>query len=219
MQTANLIGCSATACTARTSSMLPDDLAISSAFLPEPGLTLAIIYGCNEKQKKYIIQRLETLELAYNHPTLLPGLLVQLESIRLIGMVEELLDKFALRAWVVDRELDLDMDKTQLSSFLKLCFESRDLRNQIQAVRKQLDKMVTETTKIGELMSQKRVEDSLATGEGKRLKSAGEQIILQLGEIANEFDDKINDCNMMIDNMSLTMQTASLACHRLPNSF
>jgi hypothetical protein len=79
--------------------------------------------------------------------------------------------------------------------------------------------MVTETTKIRELMSQKRVEDSLATGEGKRLKSAGEQIILQLGEIANEFDDKINDCNMMIDNMSLTMQTASLACHRLPNSF
>jgi hypothetical protein len=175
-------------------------------------LTLGIIYGCNEDQKKDIIQRLETLELAYNHPILLPGVLVQLESIRLVGMVEKLLDSFTLRAWGADCDLDLDMDKAKLSSFLKLCFESRDLKNQMQAVKRQLSRMVTEINKLGELVSQKSVEHLLAPGEGKRLKIAGEQIISQLGEIENGFDDKINDCNMMIDNMSLTMQTASLAC-------
>ncbi|KAE9363918.1 hypothetical protein N431DRAFT_550606 [Stipitochalara longipes BDJ] len=182
-------------CTARTSSLLHDDLGLSSTFLTEPGLNLAILYGCNEEQKEQIIHRLETLDLAYNHPMLLPGLLAQLERIRLVGMVDNLLDKFVLRG------------RTKLSSFLKLCFESRDLMNQIQAVKKQLAKMATETIKFGELISNKCVEDILSPDEEKRLKSAGEQIVSQLSEISDEFDEKVNDCKMVVDNMSLTMQT------------
>src|SRR5436305_3098751 len=106
------------------------------------------MYGCSETQKQRIIHRLRTLDLAYNHPTSLAGLVAELERIRLFGMVDNLLDNFALRAWA-DRELDLDMDKAKLSSFLKLCFESRDLMNQLQAVKKQLVKMTVETTKFG----------------------------------------------------------------------
>ncbi|KAN0120384.1 hypothetical protein V8E51_002592 [Hyaloscypha variabilis] len=197
-------------CTARTSSLLHDDLGLSSTFLPDPGVNLAILYGCNEEQKEQIIHRLETLDLSYNHPMLLPGLLAQLERIRLVGMVDNLLDKFVLRGRVdrgFDRELDLDMDQTKLSSFLKLCFESRDLVNQIQAVKTQLAKMATETIKFGELISKKYVEDVLSPDEEKRLKSAGEQIVSQLREISDEFDEKVNDCKMVVDNMSLTMQT------------
>jgi hypothetical protein len=143
---------------------------------------------------------------------LLPGLLAQLERIRLVGMVDNLLDNFVLRGRIdrgFDRELDLDMDQTKLSSSLKLCFESRDLVNQIQAVKKQLAKMAAETIKFGELISKKCVEDMLSSDEEKRLKSAGEQIVSQLSEISDEFDDKVNDCKMVVDNMSLAMQTAS----------
>lgn len=197
-------------CTARTSSRLHDDIALSSTFLLEPGLNLAVIYGCNDEQKEQIIHRLDTLDLSYNHPTLLPGLLAQLERIRIVGMTDKLMDKFVLRGLVdrgFDRELDLDMDQTRLSSFLKLCFESRDLRNQTQTVKKQLAKMAAETIKFGEIISQKDAEDLLSLGERKRLKSAGELIDSQLSEITDEFDDKINDCKMIGDNMSLTMQT------------
>ena len=178
-------------------------------------MNLAVIYGCNDEQKEQIIHRLDTLDLSYNHPTLLPGLLAQLERIRIVGMADKLMDKFVLRGLVdrgFDRELDLDMDQTRLSSFLKLCFESRDLRNQTQTVKKQLAKMAAETIKFGEMISQKDVEDLLSLGERKRLKSAGELIISQLSEITDEFDDKINDCKMIGDNMSLTMQTASETC-------
>ena len=150
-----------TACTGRTSSRLHDDIALSSTFLLEPGVNLAVIYGCNDEQKEQIIHRLDTLDLSYNHPTLLPGLLAQLERIRIVGMADKLMDKFVLRGLVdrgFDRELDLDMDQTRLSSFLKLCFESRDLRNQIQTVKKQLAKMAAETIKFGEMISQKDVE-------------------------------------------------------------
>jgi hypothetical protein len=187
---------------------LHDDLAISSTFLPESGLTLAVIYGCSEAQKQQIIRRLDTLELASNHPTLIPGILAEMERLRLVGMIENLLDNFTLRAWPV-HELDLNMDKAKLSSFLKLCFESRDLMNQIQSVKKQLVKMAAETTKFGESISQKSAEDFLPPGFQTRLKCAGGQIGSRLDEILNEFDDKINDCNMIIDNMSLTMQTES----------
>ena len=175
-------------------------------------MNLAILYGCNEEQKEQIIHRIETLDLSYNHPMLLPGLLAQLERIRLVGMVDNLLDKFILRGRVdrgFDHELDLDMDQTKLSSFLKLCFESRDLMNQIQAVKTQLAKMATETIKFGELISKKYVEGVLSPDEEERLKSAGEQIVSQLREISDEFDEKVNDCKMVVDNMSLTMQTAS----------
>lgn len=175
-------------------------------------MNLAILYGCNEEQKEQIIHRLETLDLTYNHPMLLPGLLAQLERIRLVGAVDNLLDKFVLRGRIdhgFDRELDLDMDQTKLSSFLKLSFESRDLVNQLQAVKKQLAKMATETIKFGELISKKCVEDMLSSDEEKRLKIAGEQIVSQLSEISDEFDEKVNDCKMVVDNMSLAMQTAS----------
>lgn len=112
----------------------------------------------------------------------------------------------------------IDMDKAKLSSFLKLCFESRDLINQTQAVKKQLAKMVTETTKFGEPMSLKSVVDLLVPGEAQRLKRAGEQIISQLDDISTEFDDKINYCSMIIANMSLAMQTVSLCCNMVSSS-
>lgn len=157
-------------------------------------------------QKTQVIRRLEALDLTYNHPLLIPGLLAELERIRLFGLIDKLLDNFTLRAWI-DRELDLDINKAKLTSFLQLCFESRELINQIQAVKKQLSKMSVEIIKFKDLTTQP-VDDPLAL-ESERLRCAGELISAQLEEISTEFDDKINDCSVIIDNMSLTMQTVS----------
>ncbi|KAH8805504.1 hypothetical protein F5884DRAFT_679762 [Xylogone sp. PMI_703] len=193
------------ACTARTSSVLPDDIAISSTFFPGSCLNLALIYGCNEKQKQQIMHRIEAFNLAYNHPILLPGLLAELERIRLFDQVDSLLDNFTFRAWA-ERELDLDTNKAKLTSFLKLCFDSRELIDQMQSVKKQLAKMITEITKFGESLFQQPMNNSTVL-EFERLKLAGNQISSRLDEILSEFDDKIDNCNMIIDNMSLTMQT------------
>ncbi|KAK1762559.1 hypothetical protein QBC33DRAFT_551813 [Phialemonium atrogriseum] len=240
--------------TVRTASVQNDDLALSSAYLPTPGLTLAVVYGCNESQKQQLVRRISSVDLAYNHPTLLAGVLAELERVRLSRMVESVLDGFELQAWR-ETELDLDMDKAKMASSLKLSFESRAIVNQMQMLKPQLAKMRAETARFADSMPAKlemKEGETLAKNRdgdgipGKRLqptfsqeqlrwesetlannsdddgiptkqlqpafsqeqlRRAGELIVSRLDEISTEFDDKINECKTIIDNMSLTMQT------------
>lgn len=134
-------------CTARTSSVFPEDVALSSVFFTKSKLALAVMYGCSEGQKREMIRRLGTVDPAHYHPMLLPGLIVELERIRLVGRVDDLLDGFALKA-SSNQELDLGMDKSEMATFLKMCFESRDLMNQIKAEKRQVNKMATRTCKF-----------------------------------------------------------------------
>ncbi|KAK3387898.1 hypothetical protein B0H63DRAFT_559337 [Podospora didyma] len=189
--------------TARTSSQLPDDLALSSTFILESGLSLAVIFGCNEKQKKSIVSRMERCDLAYNHPMLLPGLFLELERTRLGDAVEVLLDNFALRG-NSDRELDLDMDKERMTAFLKSSYASRDLANQIQAVKRQLGKMMMAMS--GGVVDEDPFSNTKSSEYGLSSR-AGRQIRVRMEDIAYELDDRINDCHLMMNNMSLTMQT------------
>ena len=166
------------------------------------------MYGCNDSQKEKIVRQLDKLELAYNHPTLLPGLIAELERSRLIERVEGLLDNFALGA---NHELDLNMDKAKMGTFLKLCYESRDLINQMKAVTRQSAKMVTKTAMFGKSICRTRTKSRLpvVSKTQRMLRQAGQRINLRLNEISSEYNDRINDCNMVIDNMSLTMQTVT----------
>lgn len=246
------------ASTVRTASVQNDDLALSSAYLPTPGLTLAVVYGCNESRKQKLVQRISSVDLAYNHPTLLAGVLAELERVRLSSMVESVLDRFELRAWR-ETELDLDMDKAKMASSLKLSFESRAIVNQMQMLKPQLTKMRAETARFadsmlpklemkeGETLAKNRDGDGIprkrlqptfsqeqlrwesetlannSDDEGiptkqlqptfsqEQLRRAGELIASRLDEISTEFDDKINECKTIIDNMSLTMQTVRLS--------
>ncbi|KAK0614870.1 hypothetical protein B0T17DRAFT_497941 [Bombardia bombarda] len=230
------------ACTARTSSQIEDDLALSSTFFPSSGFSVAIVYGCNDRQKREITKRIEACDLNYNHPLLLPGLLFELERVRLGGAVEDLLDHFALKG-SSDRELDLDMDKARMTTFLKSSYRSRELVNQVRAVKRQLDKMADSTRAAERSLASYQPQISQSSPEfssnyndykpknyglslvhkgssssmsfkGQRDEArlwkwerAGRQIRARLADVAYELDDKIMDCNMVTDNMSLTMQT------------
>jgi hypothetical protein len=200
------------ASTVRTASTFDDDLALSSAYMPVPGSTLAVIYGCSEAQRTQIIQRVNSVELEDIHPTLLPGIIAELERVRLSRMVDRLLNGFELQAWRVG-ELDLDMSKAKMAESLKLSLESRAISIQMQAARRQWLKLGSETVRSEDFLSQRnKIPD--ATPEQRlreeQLRQAGQQIISRLDEIVTEFDDKISECNMIIDNMSLTMQTVSV---------
>jgi hypothetical protein len=136
-------------------------------------------------------------------------LLAELSRNRLVSRVDNLLDNFVLRA-SSDQELDLDMNKIKLATFLKLCYESRDLISQIESEKRQLTKMSAKTSKVCSMISQNNSNDKLLELPETRkcLRLAGQKISSRLEEILNEYDDKINDCNMVIENMLLTMQTA-----------
>lgn len=190
--------------------MLHEDVALSSVFIVKSKLALAVIYGCSEGQKGDIIRRLDTVDLTYNHPVLPSGLITELERTRLVGRVDDLLDGFALKA-SSDQELDIGMDKSQMTTFLKMCFESRVLIHQIRAEKKQLNIMASRICKS----EYPRASTSQSNRFSANMKfrrhfaRAGRQITARLSEICSEYEDKLNECDMVIENMSLTMQTAS----------
>lgn len=134
------------ACTVRTSPRIHDDIALSSTFFVTSGLSLAVIYGCNESQKEEIIRRIGSLDFVYNHPVLLAGLIAELERNRIVQKVDRLIDDFTLRA-SLDLELDFNMNKTKMAIFLGLCYDSRDLINHMETEKRHLNRISAKSSK------------------------------------------------------------------------
>jgi hypothetical protein len=185
---------------------MPDDLAVSSSYSLESRVLTAIVFGSNKTQREDIIRRLERVYLTDVHPLLLPGIVAELERCRLVKGVDELLDAFAFRA-SSDQELDLDMDKVKMASSLKLCFESRDLVIQMNTEKRKLAQMTTWINQFGDALS--LIDPCYLSGVtplGPMI-SSGCQIKTRLDEMSQEYDDKTKECDLIIKNMSLTMQT------------
>lgn len=226
-----------------------------------------MFYGCNEKQKDDIVRRIRSCDLKHNHPLLLPGLFFELERVRLVDQVEDLLDNFELRNNYEynqlenvggTRGLDLDMDKKRMTDVLKSTYRSRELVSLIMALKRQLKKFETAmdlveasvkesssltfsprcltripsatlssapgsttisraTTLYGEENHTQQGPPQQLSGASSyvRLERAGKQIRERLQDIIFEFDDKINDCHLVKDNMSLTMQTVRVTDRRV----
>ena len=66
----------------------PHDLALSATHLYDIGLTVAVIYGCNDKQTKNIVHRLQNSGEAVRYPLLIAGIFAELERERLLDSVE-----------------------------------------------------------------------------------------------------------------------------------
>lgn len=229
-----------------------NDIALSTAYFSKTDLNLAVFYGCSENQTDGIIRRIKACDLKQNHPLLMTGLFFELERIRLVDEVENLLDNFELRNNFEYNQLespsgsmglDLDMDKERMTHVLKSTYKSRELVSLIMAVKRQLNKfelamdMVENHVRTSTAsspdpateialtaLSSPRVAGVVSSaGSGRhaadkspqlagasgylRLEKAGKQIRERLQDILFEFDDKINDCHLVKDNVSLTIQT------------
>ncbi|KAJ0159292.1 hypothetical protein CTA2_9973 [Colletotrichum tanaceti] len=206
--------------TARMSASLPDDLAMSTTYIPDTNSTFAVVYGCNDKQMGDIERRIRRADGQLRHPMLIPGIFAEVERTRLVGTVETLMDVFALRSERLNStskaepwspETDADGKRTQ--EHLNLCMESRDLISHISAVKRQLAKLLKEMSAVErEIGSLRDRVDSSMPREHERVREpglldTGARMRSRVEDILIEYDDKIDDCNMMICNMSLAMQT------------
>ncbi|GKT86046.1 hypothetical protein Ct61P_03896 [Colletotrichum tofieldiae] len=203
--------------TARMSSSLPGDLALSTTYIPRTDSTFAIVYGCSNEQMKDMEKRVLRADEQLEHPLLIPGIFAELERTRLVETVEALVDNFALRSepsnsvpnadsWSFDSESKGKMAQQHLN----LCLESRDLINQISAVKRQLLKLLKEMDIVEQEMGSLSPESQTRRDHmrGTRLSETGARMRNRIRDILIEYDDKIDDCNMMICNTSLVMQTA-----------
>ncbi|KAH7120344.1 hypothetical protein B0J13DRAFT_567837 [Dactylonectria estremocensis] len=200
--------------TCRTSSAWSDDLAMALTHDPKTRTTFAIVFGCNEMHRRQIGARITAVTpAALAHPALLPGILAELERKRLTGLVEDTLDRFTLRAGgtstVVDGQVSrLHMSEAQMGEYLELCYESQNLAKECKSVKRQLSKM-TQFCDHTSTWTADSPKDELSEAESPQrgLADFGNRIKKRTLEIMDEYDNKIDECGMVLDNTSITMQT------------
>ncbi|KAI5860607.1 hypothetical protein GGS23DRAFT_599415 [Durotheca rogersii] len=194
--------------TARMSTHLNGDLALSLTYIPSTESTLAVMYGCSPRQIQEIEKRIRAAGERTKYPLLMLGIFAELERHVLSAMVESLLGKFVLRAtrletgsW--DPSQDLTKEKTQ--DQLRMCIESMNLKDHIRGVKRQISKLLAEMDQFEDHFVSHGGDD----GGHKALwfKRVGLEMKKRLKDIMNDYEEKIDECNMIVENITLAAQT------------
>jgi hypothetical protein len=206
----------------------PDDLALSATYLYDIGLTVAVIYGCNDKQTKNIVRRLQNSGEAVSYPLLIVGIFTELERERLLDSVEELVDRFLLRTEALSSKTRswrqiLNCQGENIGDLLQLYNDSRNLAKGLGDVKAQLLKLLEH---IQELESFPRPNNHCVEFENqvpeidqqrRKIKQTGSRMHERLLEISEEYDRKIDDCKMVMEDLTVTTQLVcvlhSIRCH------
>lgn len=199
---------------ARMSSGLSDDLALSATYIPSTGTTFAVVYGCNDDQLRSIESKVRRAGKQAFHPLLMSGIFEELERARLVETVEDLLDDFTLRSEKLETHPwspDADTDGSKAQQHLSLCVQSQSLMDQMRMAKRQLAKFSKEigiiTTELESLSGVEYIYKS--EPRAAEVAKVGENMKKRVDDIMIEYDDKIDECQMMICNTSLAMQTVS----------
>jgi len=186
------------------SGALPHDLALSSTYMPEDGTNYAVFYGCSSEQMRDIETSLRSAPRGVDHPLLCVAIFTDLERKRLVGLAEDLVDSFTVDSDMLENK-HWDLNTLKMRESLAICLRSRTLMDQIRSFRRQLNKVLES---VDELAQEERL--------GATVLETGVLIKQRITDALDEYEDKIDECNMMAENLSLAMQTVST--HQYPKS-
>lgn len=150
-----------------------------------------------------------------HHPLTTVGIFAEIERERLVNAVDDLVDQFSLRAEVLDMKYwntDIPVDNRKTRENLAICLRSRELADQIRSTKRQISKFISHVDRFNEWMTDISPEGTNNTVDAKqriKLRETGESIKGRLQDILHEYDDKIDECKMMSESLSLIMQTVS----------
>jgi len=190
--------------TARTSAALPDDIALSATYIPASNSSYAVFYGCDEDQTRDIVTSLRSAPNGVDHPLLCVGILAELERKRLVDLGEDLLDKFTVNSDTLEN-YSWKLSTLKMQESLAICVRSHSLKDQIRSVKRQLARVLDELDRLGreEWLSPSALDMGILVKQ-------------KIVDTLDEFEDKIDECNMMAENLSLAMQTVSRLRIELP---
>jgi hypothetical protein len=195
-----------------------DDLALSATHVSDIGLTVAVIYGCNDQQTNTVIHRLQSSGDAVSHPLLIAGIFTELERERLLSSVEALVDRFLLRTEAISNETRswrqvLNCQGEKISDILRLYNDSRNLVNGLGALKAQLLKMIEHTQELENFHGPNSVGEGFRNRERnvekereRQIKQTGCRMRERLLDISEEYDRKIDDCRMVMEDLTVTSQ-------------
>ncbi|KAI1656465.1 hypothetical protein F4813DRAFT_135484 [Daldinia decipiens] len=212
--------------TARTSSAWPDDIALSSTYLSHRKLSLSVFYGCNDKQSSNIERRLAEAGDAVYHPMLTPGILIELDRKRLVEEVESVLDPFVLSTEALcctsrDLESILNRDGENTDELLNLYTNTSELAKGIRKVKRQISDMCKHTHELEAIFvtPRRKWKSRRKSGPGNKDRvqydassmssNIETRVRERLSEIKSEYDEKLDECQMVLNGLNFTTQMAS----------
>ncbi|KAM7213680.1 hypothetical protein V8F06_010938 [Rhypophila decipiens] len=193
--------------TARMAAAIPNDLALSTAYIPSWNTTYSILYGCNQDQLREVWKRISNMSTSshhsHMHPLLTMGIFIELERTRLVNSADKLAVEFTLGSDILgSNSWDASANSPKMDSYLRICLRSRTLVDYIRAVKRQL---VKQNDVVGKRASNQKQQQEIELLEG--LIETGQQMRQRIKDIMDEYDDKTDECKKMAQNLSLAMQT------------
>ncbi|KAK4185069.1 hypothetical protein QBC35DRAFT_440184 [Podospora australis] len=195
----------------RTSATWAGDMAVSSVFYPDTGFTAAVIFGCSDEVSEGIAARIENSEDAWTHPMLIMGIIAEIERERHMKLVQEHVFNLLQRvrnvsnAGIVSASSQLSKEDYSVNLWISVS----QLSTSLKTWKKQLLRMEEHT---GELERDLFGTDKTRTPSTKKddwklsARKTGRKIQKRLKEIVNEYEEKSQECSMVIDGMTVSAQ-------------
>ena len=189
------------------------------------GLTYAVIYGCSEKQKLKILERLQNAGESAHHPLLAVGIFAEIQRERLLNRVEELLDQSVERTEALRNESRgliqvFNAPGERPADLLDLYDESRSLMKYLKEAKRQLSKIVDHLDELPAIQDGRRpADDASAILRKQETERTGRRMRERLWEIMEEYDAKIDDCQTVMQDLTVTTQFVSLAFYAITPEF
>jgi hypothetical protein len=202
----------------RTSSTWPNDLAVSSSFNPKTGFT-ALVFGCNKNLMESISTRIYNSESTSTHPLLIMGILAEIERELHTQIVRDRVFHLLMSVYAMSNTGQISATSTLCKEnySVDLWIKMSQLRIELESWKTQLQKIITSIDEFEQRILCTQSSDKRPEKEDHKYdtwkpmcKKAGQRIKKRLLEIVCDYDEKIRECTMAIDGMTLTTHLVCL---------
>lgn len=173
-------------------------------YFVESRTTNAILFGCDNEIMEKVKWRLRNAEQNVCHPLLLVGIFAELERARQLALVNRNFDKLldiASRLSQNEKVIDTSIDPWLDIYYLKIA---------LQSWKKQLQKVVDHVEELSAMWCERTGHNEETSGTFQsKAQDAGIRIKERLLEIMDDYDEKISECEMITEGMTLAN---SLVC-------
>lgn len=184
---------------------------MSITYFPIKKSLYVLIYGCDPDTKQRILARLKNSEDSTCHPLLFPGIFAELERKRQLDLVKhglEVLHTTIMGLGRYHKEWKEDpIEDSQMDDAIDPWLEIHHLKNSLEAWKRQLMKIAAHADELSETWFKIDSSDSEGIKEEKLMvRRTGDRIQERILEIIDDYDDKIRECIMIMEGMTLATQ-------------
>jgi len=216
----------------RSANTWSDDLALTATYFRQSRLTYGILLGCTADIERRVLNRVSKAKEQGFHPLLLAGIFAELERERLIEIVDTTIDRIEEAIFDLDSRGSAlneppppeddglqhpDGERyTKRTAYLNTTF----LRNRLEIWKRQVLKMIEHVdelcaggasdSSLSPTLRQAQNAPGVVTDADRAFIRTSRLMRERLRALVEELDEKIEDCTMRVEGMTMATQWVSL---------